>query len=60
MLYEVITIREAARRAGVDVDEIEDVIMGCAMQQGSRRFLCHGSNKAQEFIPHVGLYKLAR
>jgi acetyl-CoA C-acetyltransferase len=27
-------IREAVGRAGVSVDEVEDVIMGCAMQQG--------------------------
>ena len=28
-------IREAVRRAGVDPAEVEDVVMGCAMQQGS-------------------------
>lgn len=28
-------IREAVKRAGIDPGEVEDVIMGCAMQQGS-------------------------
>jgi acetyl-CoA C-acetyltransferase len=29
-------IRHAVERAGVDPDEVEDVIMGCAMQQGTQ------------------------
>lgn len=28
-------IREAVKRAGIEPDEVDDVIMGCAMQQGS-------------------------
>lgn len=28
-------IREAVRRAGVDAEEVDDVIMGCAMQMGT-------------------------
>ena len=28
-------IREAVRRAGLEAGEIEDVIMGCAMQMGT-------------------------
>ncbi len=31
-------IGEAVRRAGVAVEEVEDVVMGCAMQQGSTGF----------------------
>jgi acetyl-CoA C-acetyltransferase len=28
-------IREAVKRAGIDTEQVEDVIMGCAMQQGT-------------------------
>lgn len=28
-------IREAVKRAGIDPDQVDDVIMGCAMQQGT-------------------------
>ena len=28
-------IAEAVKRAGIDSEEIQDVVMGCAMQQGS-------------------------
>ena len=31
-------IAEAVRRAGVDPAEVDDVVMGCAMQQGSTGF----------------------
>jgi acetyl-CoA C-acetyltransferase len=31
-------IKEAVRRSGVDPAEVEDVLMGCAMQQGSTGF----------------------
>ncbi len=31
-------IKEAARRAGLDPGEVEDVVLGCAMQQGSTGF----------------------
>ena len=30
------SIREAVERAGVEIEEIEDVVMGCAQQQGSQ------------------------
>ena len=30
------SIREAVERAGVELEEIEDVVMGCAQQQGSQ------------------------
>ena len=28
-------VAEAVRRAGIDAAEVDDVIMGCALQQGS-------------------------
>ncbi len=31
-------IREAVRRAGIDPAQVEDVVMGCALQQGSTGF----------------------
>ena len=31
-------IREAVKRAGIDPGEVEDVVMGCAIQQGSTGF----------------------
>lgn len=43
-------IREAVRRAGVDPAEIDDVIMGCAMQQGSS-----GQNVARQALLAAGL-----
>jgi acetyl-CoA C-acetyltransferase len=43
-------IREAVRRAGVEADEIDDVIMGCAMQQGSS-----GQNVARQSLIAAGL-----
>ena len=43
-------IREAVRRAGVEADEIDDVIMGCAMQQGSS-----GQNVARQSLLAAGL-----
>jgi acetyl-CoA C-acetyltransferase len=30
------SIKEAVRRAGIDPQEVEDVVMGCAQQQGSQ------------------------
>ena len=32
------TIREAVKRAGIDPEEVDDVIMGCAVQQGTSGF----------------------
>ena len=32
------TIREAVKRAGIEPEEVDDVIMGCAVQQGTSRF----------------------
>ena len=43
-------IREAVRRAGVEADEIDDVIMGCAMQLGSS-----GQNVARQSLLAAGL-----
>ena len=33
-----IAIREAVKRAGLEHGEVDDVIMGCAMQQGTQGF----------------------
>ena len=30
------SIKEAVKRAGIDPKEVEDVLMGCAQQQGSQ------------------------
>ena len=43
-------IREAVSRAGVDSGEVEDVVMGCAMQQGSS-----GQNVARQALLAAGL-----
>jgi len=43
-------IRNAVLRAGIDVDEVDDVIMGCAMQQGSS-----GQNIARQSLLAAGL-----
>jgi acetyl-CoA C-acetyltransferase len=43
-------IRHAVRRAGVDASEVDDVIMGCAMQQGSS-----GRNVARQSLLAAGL-----
>lgn len=43
-------IREAVSRAGVEPDEVDDVIMGCAMQQGSS-----GQNVARQSLLAAGL-----
>jgi len=43
-------IREAVKRAGVDPTEVDDVIMGCAMQQGSS-----GRNVARQALLAAGL-----
>jgi acetyl-CoA C-acetyltransferase len=43
-------IREAIARAGVEPDEVDDVIMGCAMQQGSS-----GYNVARQSLLAAGL-----
>lgn len=43
-------IREAVRRAGIDPAEVDDVIMGCAMQQGSS-----GRNVARQSLIAAGL-----
>lgn len=43
-------IRHAVERAGVAVDEVDDVIMGCAMQQGSS-----GQNVARQALLAAGL-----
>ena len=43
-------IREAISRAGVEPGEIDDVIMGCAMQQGSS-----GQNVARQSLLAAGL-----
>jgi acetyl-CoA C-acetyltransferase len=43
-------IREAVNRAGIDPAEVDDVIMGCAMQQGSS-----GLNVARQSLLAAGL-----
>ncbi len=43
-------IREAVERAGVEPAEVEDVVMGCAMQQGSS-----GQNVARQSLLAAGL-----
>src|ERR1700712_2543963 len=43
-------IRAAVLRAGVDPAEIDDVIMGCAMQQGAQ-----GGNVARQSALRAGL-----
>lgn len=43
-------IRHAVARAGIEPDQIEDVIMGCAMQQGSS-----GQNVARQALLAAGL-----
>ncbi|MEM7502865.1 MAG: acetyl-CoA C-acyltransferase [Pseudomonadota bacterium] len=43
-------IREAVSRSGVDPAEVDDVIMGCAMQQGSS-----GTNIARQALLAAGL-----
>ncbi len=43
-------IREAVRRAGIDPAEVDDVIMGCALQQGSS-----GRNVARQALLAAGL-----
>ncbi|OKO87604.1 acetyl-CoA acetyltransferase [Bradyrhizobium sp. NAS80.1] len=43
-------IREAVRRAGVDPSEVDDVVMGCAMPQGSTGF-----NTARQAALRAGL-----
>jgi acetyl-CoA C-acetyltransferase len=43
-------IRNAVERAGVDPAEVEDVIMGCALQQGST-----GGNNARQSLLAAGL-----
>ncbi len=43
-------IAEAVKRAGVDAAEVEDVVMGCALQQGST-----GSNIARQSALRAGL-----
>ncbi|MDZ7784144.1 MAG: acetyl-CoA C-acyltransferase [Halioglobus sp.] len=44
------SVREAVRRAGVDPDRVDDVIMGCALQQGAT-----GQNIARQIALRAGL-----
>ena len=43
-------VAEAVRRAGIDAGEVDDVIMGCALQQGST-----GTNIARQVALRAGL-----
>ena len=43
-------IRNAVERAGIESDQVDDVIMGCAMQQGSS-----GQNVARQALLAAGL-----
>jgi acetyl-CoA C-acetyltransferase len=45
-----IAISNAVKRAGIDPAEVEDVILGCALQQGST-----GSNVARQALLRAGL-----
>ncbi|MFN2287446.1 MAG: acetyl-CoA C-acyltransferase [Chromatocurvus sp.] len=44
------SVAEAVRRAGIDPTQVEDVIMGCALQQGST-----GQNVARQIALRAGL-----
>ncbi|MEQ8516993.1 MAG: acetyl-CoA C-acyltransferase [Chromatocurvus sp.] len=44
------SVAEAVRRAGIDPAQVEDVIMGCALQQGST-----GQNVARQIALRAGL-----
>ncbi|MFT5483879.1 MAG: acetyl-CoA C-acetyltransferase [Halieaceae bacterium] len=44
------SVEEAVRRAGVDPAQVDDVIMGCALQQGAT-----GSNIARQIAMRAGL-----
>ena len=44
------SVAEAVRRAGIDPARVEDVIMGCALQQGAT-----GSNIARQIALRAGL-----
>lgn len=44
------SVAEAVKRAGIDPGEVEDVIMGCALQQGAT-----GSNIARQVALRAGL-----
>ncbi|GAB3285777.1 acetyl-CoA C-acyltransferase [Parahaliea aestuarii] len=44
------SVAEAVRRAGIDPAEVEDVIMGCALQQGAT-----GTNVARQIALRAGL-----
>jgi len=43
------SVREAIKRAGIDAGEVEDVIMGCALEQGST-----GTNVARQIALTAG------
>lgn len=45
-----VSVAEAVRRAGIDPAQVEDVIMGCALQQGST-----GQNVARQIALRAGL-----
>jgi acetyl-CoA C-acetyltransferase len=44
------SVSEAVRRAGIDTGQVEDVIMGCALQQGTT-----GANIARQIALRAGL-----
>jgi acetyl-CoA C-acetyltransferase len=44
------SVAEAVKRAGIDPSEVDDVIMGCALQQGAT-----GSNVARQIALRAGL-----
>lgn len=45
-----LSVAEAVRRAGIDPAQVEDVVMGCALQQGST-----GQNVARQIALRAGL-----
>ena len=44
------SVSEAVKRAGIDPGEVDDVIMGCALQQGTT-----GGNIARQIALRAGL-----
>ena len=44
------SVAEAVKRAGIDPGEVEDIIMGCALQQGPT-----GANVARQIALRAGL-----
>ena len=48
------SVAEVVKRAGIDPARVEDVIMGCAMEQGAT-----GSNVARQIVMRAGVWQSA-